>query len=57
MRVIDCDAHVEESVETWQYLDLEFYLLANIIRGHEISIICGNIDVNETETTLRQSSG
>ena len=27
MRVIDCDAHVEESVETWQYLDPEFYLL------------------------------
>ncbi len=27
MRIIDCDAHVEESVETWQYLDPEFYLL------------------------------
>jgi predicted TIM-barrel fold metal-dependent hydrolase len=27
MRVIDCDAHVEESTETWQYLDPEFYLL------------------------------
>jgi predicted TIM-barrel fold metal-dependent hydrolase len=26
MRVIDCDAHVEESVETWQYLDPEFHL-------------------------------
>jgi hypothetical protein len=23
MRVIDCDAHVEESIETWQYLDPE----------------------------------
>jgi uncharacterized protein len=30
MRVIDCDAHVEESVETWQYLDPEFYLLRPI---------------------------
>ena len=27
MRVIDCDAHVEESVESWQYLDPEYYLL------------------------------
>jgi hypothetical protein len=27
MNVIDCDAHVEESVETWSYLDPEFYLL------------------------------
>ncbi len=27
MQVIDCDAHVEESVESWQYLDPEFYLL------------------------------
>lgn len=25
MRVIDADAHVEESVETWQYLEPEFY--------------------------------
>ncbi len=30
MRVIDCDAHVEESVQTWQYLDPEFYLLRPI---------------------------
>ena len=30
MRVIDCDAHVEESLETWQYLDPEFYLLRPI---------------------------
>jgi len=30
MRVIDCDAHVEESEETWQYLDPEFYLLRPI---------------------------
>src|SRR4026209_1584631 len=30
MRVIDCDAHVEECVETWQYLDPEFYLLRPI---------------------------
>jgi uncharacterized protein len=30
MRVIDCDAHVEESVETWQYLDPKFYLLRPI---------------------------
>jgi hypothetical protein len=30
MHVIDCDAHVEESVETWQYLDPEFYLLRPI---------------------------
>ena len=27
MNVVDCDAHVEESVETWSYLDPEFYLL------------------------------
>lgn len=25
MQVIDADAHVEESVDTWQYLDAEFY--------------------------------
>ena len=25
MAVIDCDAHVEESVETWSYLDPAFY--------------------------------
>ena len=25
MQVIDADAHVEESVQTWQYLDPEFY--------------------------------
>ena len=30
MRVIDCDAHVEESVESWQYLDPEYYLLRPI---------------------------
>ena len=30
MKVIDCDAHVEECVETWQYLDPEFYLLRPI---------------------------
>ena len=30
MTVIDCDAHVEECVETWQYLDPEFYLLRPI---------------------------
>ena len=30
MRVIDCDAHVEECVETWQYLDPEFYLLTRL---------------------------
>ena len=30
MQVIDCDAHVEECVETWQYLDPEFYLLRPI---------------------------
>jgi predicted TIM-barrel fold metal-dependent hydrolase len=30
MRIIDCDAHVGESVETWQYLDPEFYLLRPI---------------------------
>jgi uncharacterized protein len=30
VRVIDCDAHVEESVESWQYLDPEFYLLRPI---------------------------
>ena len=30
MRVIDCDAHVEECVESWQYLDPEFYLLRPI---------------------------
>ena len=30
MRVIDCDAHVEECVETWQHLDPEFYLLRPI---------------------------
>ena len=30
MGVIDCDAHVEECVETWQYLDPEFYLLRPI---------------------------
>jgi|GEM_PF-3063184 len=27
MRVIDCDAHVEESVGSWSYLDPEFSLL------------------------------
>src|SRR5688572_15044339 len=27
MAVIDCDAHVEESVATWQYLEPEFYPL------------------------------
>ncbi len=27
MNVVDCDAHVEESVETWSYLEPEFYLL------------------------------
>jgi predicted TIM-barrel fold metal-dependent hydrolase len=27
MTVIDCDAHVEESVETWSYLEPEFHLL------------------------------
>ncbi|MDH3442394.1 MAG: amidohydrolase [Deltaproteobacteria bacterium] len=30
MRVIDCDAHVEESVESWQYLAPEYYLLRPI---------------------------
>ena len=30
MQVIDCDAHVEESVETWSYLDPAFYLLRPI---------------------------
>ncbi len=30
MRVIDCDAHVEESVQTWQHLDPEFYSLRPI---------------------------
>src|SRR6266481_6353005 len=30
MRVIDCDAHVEETVESWQYLDPEHYLLRPI---------------------------
>lgn len=25
MKVIDADAHVEESVQTWQYLEPEFY--------------------------------
>ena len=30
MRVIDCDAHVEECVETWRFLDPEFYLLRPI---------------------------
>ncbi len=30
MRVIDCDAHVEECVETWSYLEPEFYLLRPI---------------------------
>ncbi len=30
MGVIDCDAHVEESVESWQYLDPEYYLLRPI---------------------------
>lgn len=30
MTVIDCDAHVEECVDTWQYLDPEFYLLRPI---------------------------
>ena len=30
MRVVDCDAHVEESVETWRYLPPEFYLLRPI---------------------------
>jgi len=30
MRVIDCDAHVEECVESWQYLDPEYYLLRPI---------------------------
>jgi uncharacterized protein len=30
VKVIDCDAHVEECVETWQYLDPEFYLLRPI---------------------------
>ena len=30
MTVIDCDAHVEECIETWQYLDPEFYLLRPI---------------------------
>jgi len=30
MKVIDCDAHVEECVESWQYLDPEFYLLRPI---------------------------
>jgi predicted TIM-barrel fold metal-dependent hydrolase len=30
VNVIDCDAHVEECVETWQYLDPEFYLLRPI---------------------------
>jgi hypothetical protein len=30
MRVIDCDAHVEESVESWQHLDPEYYLLRPI---------------------------
>jgi hypothetical protein len=27
MNVVDCDAHVEESVETWSFLEPEFYLL------------------------------
>jgi hypothetical protein len=27
MKVIDCDAPVEEAVETWQYLEPDFYLL------------------------------
>lgn len=30
MQVIDCDAHVEESTETWKFLDPEFYLLRPI---------------------------
>lgn len=30
MRVIDCDAHVEESLDTWQFLDPDFYLLRPI---------------------------
>ena len=25
MRVFDCDGHVEESMETWQFLDPEFH--------------------------------
>ena len=25
MKVIDADAHVEESVHTWEYLDPQFY--------------------------------
>jgi predicted TIM-barrel fold metal-dependent hydrolase len=30
MGVIDCDAHVEECLETWHHLDPEFYLLRPI---------------------------
>ncbi len=30
MHVIDCDAHGEESVQTWQHLDPEFHLLRPI---------------------------
>jgi hypothetical protein len=30
MLVIDCDAHVEESVESWQYLHPDYYLLCPI---------------------------
>lgn len=30
MKVIDCDAHVEESIDSWAYLDPEFYLLRPI---------------------------
>ena len=30
MQVIDCDAHVEESVATWQYLEPKYSLLRPI---------------------------